>query len=87
MPFGPVRRRDDALGIGAGSLDNGLAAEIDRGNLERRIPEIEFGRRSPSYFTHADLPDVATTKRERLPDRANHDDARGSRWRAQRRPS
>jgi hypothetical protein len=67
-----------------------LAFEIDAGDLERRITEIEAIRcfsakrrdwrlMSPSpalYLAHANLPDASVAKCQRLLDGANHHDAR-----------
>src|SRR5438132_9783718 len=54
-PLGAVCRDDDPLGPGARPLDNRLTLEIDLGDLERRIPEVEPRWRPPRYLTHADL--------------------------------
>jgi len=40
-PLSAVCRDDDPLGPGARPLDNRLTLEIDLGDLERRIPEVE----------------------------------------------
>ena len=40
-PLGAVCRDDDPLGPGARPLDNRLTLEIELGDLERRIPEVE----------------------------------------------
>ena len=55
--------------------DDRLAPEIDGGDLERRIPEIEAVRCPASNLTHTDLADTGFAERERILDRADHHDA------------
>jgi hypothetical protein len=46
-PLGAVCRDDDPLGPGARPLDNRFTLEIDLGDLERRIPEVNPGGARP----------------------------------------
>ena len=70
------RRDDDLLRPGARPLDNRLTLEIDLGDLERRIPEVEPRWRPARYLTHTDLSGASAAQRQRLFHRSNHNDAR-----------
>src|SRR5438128_6928005 len=74
-PLGAVCRDDDPLGPGARPLDNRLTLEIDLGDLERRIPEVEPRWRQPRYLTHTDLSGPSAAQRQRLFHRSNHNNA------------
>src|SRR6266436_132236 len=75
-PLGAVCRDDDPLGPGARPLDNRFTLEIDLGDLERRIPEVEPRWRPARYLTHTDLSGTSAAQRQRLFHRSNHNDAR-----------
>jgi len=51
------------LGAGTRPLDECLVAEIDRGNLERRVAEFESRRRPTRDLSHADLTDPGIAQR------------------------
>jgi len=51
---------------------------MDRPDLEGRISEIEALRRAAANLAHANLSDPGFPQRERLLDRAYHDDAAGT---------
>ena len=57
---------------------NGLAAEIDRGDFERRVPVIEGVRRLPPDFAHANSAAFGRAQRQRFLDRTDHDDPRSA---------